>query len=290
MTHDDYTAALGPKVTGTANLDAAFGCSPDLDFFIMLSSLTSIMGKASQANYSAGNSYEDEYAHSMSAAATFQGKKVRYVSLNLGVMGGSSSILSLPTYQLERLQEHDIIMTFDELFRALEFAMADRGCVQAVMGIDRDSMEAVTDDFSLDMPLMSALPLKRLQRGGGHSGGNHNNTGGGTGNHGNIKKEDIETQLRAAKTLKAAEKVIAGSVVEKLSRFLGRAPADVVTDQPMSVFGLDSLVGIELKNWMVRTFAVRLQAAEVTDAESILALAVMLARRSKLVDDGLKVL
>jgi hypothetical protein len=53
--------------------------------------------------------------------------------------------------------------------------------------------------------------------------------------------------------------------------------------------GLDSLVSIELKNWMVRTFQVVLQASEIAGAASIIALGKTLAGRSKLVPDSLKV-
>lgn len=51
-----------------------------MDFFILLSSICGITGQGGQANYAAGNTYEDALAHHRIA----QGEKA--VSLDLGVM------------------------------------------------------------------------------------------------------------------------------------------------------------------------------------------------------------
>ena len=65
MTQEDFNAALGPKVVGTINLDKAFASEDHLDFFVMMSSLTCIMGNPAQSNYAAGNAFQDAFAHSM---------------------------------------------------------------------------------------------------------------------------------------------------------------------------------------------------------------------------------
>ena len=61
MTHDMWVKSLDPKVKGTWNLHTHL---PDsLDFFIILSSISGIIGNPAQANYAAGNNYEDAIAH-----------------------------------------------------------------------------------------------------------------------------------------------------------------------------------------------------------------------------------
>jgi hypothetical protein len=61
MTFDKWETAVNPKIKGTWNLHAEL--PKDVDFFIILSSLSGIIGNTAQANYCAGNTYEDALAH-----------------------------------------------------------------------------------------------------------------------------------------------------------------------------------------------------------------------------------
>jgi hypothetical protein len=61
MTFDKWLGATQPKIKGTWNLHTYLPL--DLDFFIILSSMSGIIGNAAQANYAAGNTYEDAVAH-----------------------------------------------------------------------------------------------------------------------------------------------------------------------------------------------------------------------------------
>jgi hypothetical protein len=66
--------------TGTWNLHELL--PTDLDFFVVLSSLAGIIGSVSQANYAAGNTFQDALAHYR------QKKGLAAQSLDLGVMMG----------------------------------------------------------------------------------------------------------------------------------------------------------------------------------------------------------
>ena len=61
MKYEDWVNSLRPKVRGTWYLHTHL--PQDLDFFIILSSMSGIIGNAAQANYAAGNNYEDAIAH-----------------------------------------------------------------------------------------------------------------------------------------------------------------------------------------------------------------------------------
>jgi hybrid polyketide synthase/nonribosomal peptide synthetase ACE1 len=56
MTFENLTTVLDPKVAGTQYLDELFHDTP-LDFFIVMSSITSLVGNSSQSNYTAANMF-----------------------------------------------------------------------------------------------------------------------------------------------------------------------------------------------------------------------------------------
>ena len=135
-------------------------------------------------------------------------------------------------------------------------------------------MEAVQDTLALNNPMFSQLPASSNKPSGDGSGA----------------KMALEEEVRACGSVEEATQVITRAITEKFSLFLNRPMEELDPDQSPASFGLDSLVSIELKNWMVRTFKATLQTAEVGDASSIVALAKSVAARSKLVKDELHVL
>lgn len=60
-TEADYEKVLGAKVLGTLNLDEAFA-ENDLDFFVMTSSISSVIGDYQRGSYAAGNGFLDSFA------------------------------------------------------------------------------------------------------------------------------------------------------------------------------------------------------------------------------------
>lgn len=63
MSHDWWETGLKPKVHGTRHLHEYFDAERPVDFFIMCSSISGITGNPGQAQYCAGNTYQDALAH-----------------------------------------------------------------------------------------------------------------------------------------------------------------------------------------------------------------------------------
>jgi len=271
MTLDDYLTSLGPKVQGTLHVHDAFS-SPHLDFFITMSSIACVLGSASQANYSAGNAFQDAFVHANAGKTN-----ARYVSINIGAVEDSEAVTSLPVLQQERMRQGVIMMKFNELYKMLEYAMGTQAaaddCVQSIVGFDRQKMMDIHDTFALENPLFSALPYPQATSGGS-----------GTSNG----EADVGQALRNAKSMKEAGDIIAAAIAEKLSVFLDQPVDDIGQNESLFKFGLDSLISMELKNWMVRDFQVTLQVSELADAPGIAALAQILAGRSKLLSDDIR--
>lgn len=80
MSYEDWRTSQDPKVIGTWNLHNALLGTSNLDFFIMTSSLTGLLGLPFQANYASANSFLDsfmQYRHSLNLPCSV---------LDLGVM------------------------------------------------------------------------------------------------------------------------------------------------------------------------------------------------------------
>lgn len=58
MSFEEWTCSTHPKILGTYNLHHLL-INQDLEYFVTLSSIASVIGNMGQSNYSAGNSYMD---------------------------------------------------------------------------------------------------------------------------------------------------------------------------------------------------------------------------------------
>lgn len=72
---------MDPKVTGSLNLEAVFG-DKDLDFFVLCSSLSAIVGGVGQIDYCAANNFLDAFAHQKNSNFG-----TRYISVNWDTWG-----------------------------------------------------------------------------------------------------------------------------------------------------------------------------------------------------------
>ncbi|KXJ90367.1 hypothetical protein Micbo1qcDRAFT_226268 [Microdochium bolleyi] len=281
MTHAEYMKAVLPKVHGTINIHDAFA-SGELDFMILLSSSTGILGTNGQANYAAGNTFQDAFADAQNRAARSSGRRTRYVSLDIGAVAGSAHVESLPLKGLELSRLGVSFMTFAEVLMLLEYAMSATAVADdfshSIPGVARAPV-AINQDSSMKRknPMFGLLPDAAVD---GDGAGDKTR-----GRNEQQKQQDPARLLQQAKTLEEAQDVIAVATAAKFSAFLD---VDVPLNVPTAQLALDSLVSIELKNWLSRTFQAPVQASEVSGGLSINELARLLAGRSKCISDEVR--
>lgn len=95
MTFDEWVASVKPKVQGTWSLhDASVAAGVDLDFFLLFSSLSGIVGQPGQANYASANTFLEEFARyrnglglAASVASIGAVEHIGYISEHQGIMG-----------------------------------------------------------------------------------------------------------------------------------------------------------------------------------------------------------
>ena len=90
--------------------------------------------------------------------------------------------------------------------------------------------------------------------------------------------------LKKADSIAAANQIIVSGLTQKLCSLLMLQEDDIDASQPLKAQGLDSLVMVELRNWISKELEVGINLVEIMDASSVGGLAKMIGRRSRLVD------
>ncbi|TAQ91354.1 hypothetical protein B7494_g345 [Chlorociboria aeruginascens] len=272
MDLNDLKVAMAPKVRGTQQLMKALENQP-LDFFLMLSSVAGIVGNLSQGNYAAANSFMDTLANNLVNPET---KAPHFVTLNLGPINDVGYLATNDRIKQVLMRQGYVLFSLKELLSVVGYSISDEAktdqCKQIVLGFDHKSFTESDNKYSLKNPMFShILPSKTNQ----------------------ITKEDssaaqsIDGAIAAAENVEQVEAIISEAVARKISTLVAIDYDEIDLERRVGEFGLDSLVVIELKNWISQKFQAKLQSSEISDSAQILLLAALIASRSALVAGSL---
>jgi acyl transferase domain-containing protein/NADPH:quinone reductase-like Zn-dependent oxidoreductase/NAD(P)-dependent dehydrogenase (short-subunit alcohol dehydrogenase family)/SAM-dependent methyltransferase/acyl carrier protein len=264
MTVEDFRIGTEAKVDGTENLLKVLSNHP-MDFFMMMSSLIGgTSGTTGQANYGAANAYLAGLTTSPMHSQT------RFVAIcpgvveDVGILAGDEDVLDLSRRQ------GFITMQSKEAFALFDYAMSQeatsRGVNLITSGFDYESFAFAKSGRQdvLDNPLFSHVPRNDSKR----EGNNSEKTAG-----------NIHELLANASSKSEADILIAQAIAKKVQTLVANED-DIDTSSKLVNLGIDSLTLVELKNWFVQTFQVRLQTSDIYDAPSIVHLAAVVATRS----------
>ncbi len=140
--------------------------------------------------------------------------------------------------------------------------------VQCIMPFDRDAMEESVGQEALGDHLFDHVPSRRRQ----------GKTGGGGAADAN-KKPSAAQAVERAESVHEAEVIVKQSLLDKFAALIGY---DVPDNEPVAALGLDSLISIELKNWIKHIFQTPLQTSELSGAPSIISLSKLIVSRMDL--------
>lgn len=230
----------------------------------MLSSISGVIGNATQSAYAAGSAFMDAFAGYRNTMG------LSGVSLDLGTITDTGYLASnkdLAT-QMERqgFQGTDTAT----LLRLVEFAISQPivgGMSQIVTGLGEWMEGESLGNF--DKPLFAHF-RRRFQRG----------EDSGTGDD---AIDTLKDMLRACKTEEEAVPIVLEVASGKIAAQLDISVDRVVPSSPLSEFGADSHMAVELRNWISKTLESSLSILEILASESVLHLATQIAGRSQLV-------
>jgi NAD(P)-dependent dehydrogenase (short-subunit alcohol dehydrogenase family)/acyl carrier protein len=256
MTQERLLKVMRPKVQGAVNLhEASLRHKWPLDYFVMFSSVASLVGNAGQANYVAANAVLD----SLAAARRAQG--LAGTSVNWGALAEVGMAANEELQRQFQLMGIAPIRTEDAL-RGLEMVMRYQPTQVGVMDVDW-------------------VQWGKFETTGGKSPLFVHLTGKGKGSL-NSSLADALRAMTAEEQFDVAELMLAEQVAQTL-----RIPVERIdVKRPLTDMGIDSLMAVELQIAINVKFGVEFSALELTRGFSISQLTESLLDRLGLIGES----
>ena len=277
MTFEDWTTATEPKVQGTQNLHDAV--SSQLDFFILFGSCSGIAGQWGQANYGAANTFLDafvQYRHSLGLPASV---------IDLGAVGDAGFVS----------ENHDVL---DYMQNSGTHLLQQQDVLDAVvLAINRSqpskqqsSTSGFVDLSQIVLGLLTTRPITDSRtrvpwKNDPRMSPYHNlHSTSDASTDVSTEQEELKGVLSQASSTPeilredSTREVIAVAINSALSSFLLKSEEGVSLDRSLDSIGVDSLVAMELRNWVQRKFNVEIGIFNIIHSASLLALADLVAQ------------
>ncbi|KAJ5185393.1 Acyl transferase/acyl hydrolase/lysophospholipase [Penicillium cf. griseofulvum] len=274
----DYQTVMMPRVNGIWNVQRSLiSTNGSVDFFVSLSSAASFVGNMGQSPYAASGTFMAALAHYPETA------KMRCSTIDLPIVRGVGYLSDdqkreAISKQLgtESVDSTDIRGLVTAAIRNEFDRLCEGHCVVGFEAVK--STPASEQPFWVnDSKLSHLLRLSTLAGTGASAKSAQNGT-----------EISPALAIRQSKTREEAEVIAGTAVLNKISSILMRPMEDLDPAAPISVYGLDSLVAIEIRNWITRELEANLQILEILTSESVPVLAEIILKKSAILTPDLK--
>lgn len=262
MTVEEYHTALACKIQGAWNLhNAALEQNLKLDFFTMLSSISSVLGIKAQSNYVAANSFLDSFASYRNRlglpACTVNLGVVEHV----GYMSNKSDLLQRQVSNARTFINEQLLSSIFQ-YSVLQQSgepINSESKNQMVTGVafpqpDESSMR---NDARFDaLFVRNGLAVEDVDA--------------------TIKDNCQEVrELNQLLRSKTEPSVVLDATVAVVSNYLSKKlglTEPLEPERPLSTYGIDSLAAVEFRNWLRSELGAAVTMMDTTTAPSLIAL------------------
>ncbi len=272
LSYESYWPGAAAKAQGSWNLHTVL--PRGMDFFVLLSSASGLVGLRGQLSYNAGNTYEDAFARWRVSCGE------RAVSLDLGGLIDDGVLAETPDL-LRRVLGYGIVGT---LTRSQFHAILDYYCnparplgsprdSQVVIGISTGQGSGLDRVETRDNPLFSHVHYAAMSA--------NRSTGVGASHRTDVNYRHI---IAEATSLGEAAGPITDALVDKLAVSLSSMQDKEAVDihKPLHAYGVDSLLAVELRNWIGREFQADVAVFETLGSSTFSTLGMLIAERSRI--------
>ena len=261
MTAQDLRITVGPKVHGTWNLHDLL--PKDLDFFVMLSSLAGTMGHRGQGNYGAGNIFQDYFASYRRSLG------LRAMTIDIGYLLSVGFVADNDQY-VDHVKSMGLrVMHNSDLHGLIATAMegSDAHPAEVMCGLPFNEYDPKW--YWMDDNRFAGL--RNLSNGTSSA---------------SSSTSSLKDELLQCADIGTAVDLISNAMAERLARLMMIPAADVDIMKPLSAYGVDSLVAVEVRNWIAKEMLVEVSVFEIMANIPMRQLAGDLAAKSKVVQVG----
>ncbi|KAJ5389119.1 uncharacterized protein N7496_000187 [Penicillium cataractarum] len=264
MTFEEWSQSTDPKVQGTLKLHGLFSEPDGLDFFVTLSSVSSVMGNMGQANYCAGNGFMDalmEWRRNHGLAG---------ISINAGLVPDASGVSDIMKDQEERLRRYNSFRGTEILTHELQTLL--RVIINSKLSLPHQIIAGMTDSLSRkNAPTAWLLDRKfdhRISLATEESSSSAASTA---------------TLLKEADSVETATQIVLDALSEYLATAMATTADSIDADLPLSALGVDSLKATDVQNWVSRDLGAELSSFEFLGSQPTKTLARKIASASSFV-------
>lgn len=290
MSYADYMTVVESKVAGAWNLHRALDGGEDttkkatvLDFFIAMSSISAVVGNRGQAAYAAANTFLDALVQHRRA------RNLPAVSLALAAVSDAGYLADSDGGGAERATEvlrnlggdaaASATICEAEVLALLRAAVVGgdttASCHDHVItgvGITRRTSRKALPFWASDAKFHT-LVANLADADGDAEGGDASDAA-------------IIPSLTASMSMAEAESAVCKGLVTKIAQVLMMEPDELDVTRSLSHYPLDSLVAIEIRNFIARQYEASMQVLELLSSGSIQTLSSTVCKKSKLCAQG----
>lgn len=261
---NDWNAVIKARVQGAWNLHHALQ-GHQLNFFVMLSSLSGIIGNRGQAVYAASNTFMD-------ASAGYRSRPgLPATTIDIGVVAGVGYVAEHEHREAQiRAVAHDLV-TEKELPALIKAA------------INCDPKGGYSHQILAGCKLVaeSALPWWAADPKFSHIvRGTQTTSETATSKDTTIS---VRESLKQASSAAETQQVIEEALVGKVAGVSMTPVEDIDLEKPLAAYGMDSLVAVQIRNWIANEMAANIPALEFIASASLAGLTEVFMTKSTFV-------
>ena len=253
MTHEQWQACIRPKALGAQNLHHAT-LHLDLDFFIPFSSISASIGSLAQANYAAANCYLDALVRNR------RENGLKASTMNMGMIKGAGVLNG--NHALEKIMLGLGLdqVTEDEFLYQVQTAVESAGAppidergfcrYQTITGINLSRKDYYWSKNASMRNLYLNHDLKKASRDAKSSG-------------------SLIQDLLSVPDSPSRVSILTSAFLDKISVVLGTPKDLIYPSSPLTSYGLDSIVAVEIRKWFTSIVRIDLALFDILNAESI---------------------
>ncbi|MFN0021880.1 MAG: SDR family NAD(P)-dependent oxidoreductase [Pirellulaceae bacterium] len=248
-----FQRVFGPKAQGAWNLHAAaLAAGVDLDFFLMLSSISSVLGLVGQLNYAAANYFQDslaEFRRQQGLPAT---------SVNLGVLGSYAGMSKAENDVQDIIgllaSQGMLVMPLADVLGKIEAALIQQATQRMTSRFDWGRFRTAYPHLLRDARFVDHLSDAALSRSN------------------RPRNSSLRSALLELEPGQQQER-LQQELSEKLARILDTLPEKLDADASIDNLGLDSLMLTDLQVWITRLLDINVPLIKLLKGPSISTLA-----------------